>query len=142
VSHHHGWKTLAVLQERGAISTSFATNESPAVAAWYLRQPQGCPLPVALILRAPRPAQDRNLAGPVPLPPGYVNAGRLALEGQTTLILQVQPESTTRFGTIVADTFDAEFDRTHGSPWRPTGNFYQPDLGAAAYRVACAQPPR
>jgi hypothetical protein len=140
VTHRHGWKTLAVLQERGAIPLSYATNESPAIAAWYLRQPQGCPLPVAVILRAPRPPQDRNLAVPVPLPLGYVNAGRLALQGRTTINLQVHPESPTRFGTIQAETLNAEFDRSFTSPWRPIGNFYQADLGAAANRLACAPP--
>jgi hypothetical protein len=140
VSHRHGWKTLAVLQEREAIPTSYATNESPAIAAWYLRRAQGCPLPVAVILRAPRPPQDRNLAVPVPLPQGYVNAGRLVLQGRTTITLQVHPASPTRFGTITADALDADFDLTLSSPWRPVGSFYQPDLGAAANRQACAQP--
>jgi 4-amino-4-deoxy-L-arabinose transferase-like glycosyltransferase len=141
ISHRHGWKSLAILQERGAIPTSYTTNESPAVAAWYLRQPQGCPLPVAIILRVPKSPQDRNLAVPVPLPPGYMNAGRLALQSRTTITLQVHPDLPTRFGTIVADAFDAEFDRTHSSPWRPIGSFYQADLGAAAHRAACAQTP-
>jgi 4-amino-4-deoxy-L-arabinose transferase-like glycosyltransferase len=137
ISHHHGWKTLAILQQRGTLPRSYVTNESPAIAAWYLRLPQGCPLPAELVIRTPRPPQDRNLILPVPLPIGYVNAGGLSLQGHATVSLQVDPASPTRFGTTQADAFAAEFDQTMTSPWRPIGAFYQPDLGAAASRADC-----
>jgi hypothetical protein len=103
-----------------------------------MRQPQGCPLPVAVTLRVPVPPQDRYLAVPVRLPSDYINAGRVVVNGRTTITLRVHPESPARFGNFEGDALTAEFDRSFSSPWRPIGNFYQSDLGAAANRLACA----
>lgn len=137
-SHRHGWKALALLQEQGAIPASYATNESPAIAAWYLRRPQGCPPPPALIVRVPRAPQDRNLAGPVPLPAGYVTIGTLQVEGRPTINLEAAASAELRHGLIDAATTGPAFDREMTSPWRPVGPFYQPDMGAAALRRECA----
>jgi hypothetical protein len=140
-THHHGWKALAILQQQGHLPMRYATNESPAIAAWYLRSPQGCPVPPEVVVRVQKSPQDRNLLVPVPPPLGYVNAGSLTVQGRTTVNLQVDPASPTRFGTIRADAFDEDFDRTLTSPWRPIQYFYRADLGFTASRAECAATP-
>ncbi len=137
-SHRHGWKGISMLQKQGNLPVSYATNESPAIAAWYLRRPQGCPVPPEVILRVQKSPHDRNLAVPVPPPPGYISAGSLTVLGRTAVNLQVDPSSPTRFGTMRADAFDEEFDHTLTSPWRPIEYFYQADLGFAVSRSGCS----
>ena len=36
--HHHGWKALGVMMADGEFPGGYTTNESPAIAAWYLRE--------------------------------------------------------------------------------------------------------
>lgn len=136
--HHHGWKALATLQENGLVSGSYATNESPAIAAWYLRRPQGCPSPPAVVIRVPRAPQDRNLSGPVPLPAGYTSAGRLTVAGHATINITAAAARPLSPTPIMAEDWEAGFDSAMTSPWRPIGALYLPDLGAAAAVGECA----
>jgi hypothetical protein len=140
VVHRHGWKALGVLMADGGLSGGYVTNESPAIAAWYLRRPQGCEGALDYIFRVPRAPQDRNLAVPVPLPAGYVTRGQVGEQGRATIVIQVPPSSTTRPGDIPADAYTARFDDELASVWRPVGELYRADLGAAAARRACSAP--
>ncbi|MCC6177244.1 MAG: glycosyltransferase family 39 protein [Chloroflexi bacterium] len=139
--HAHGWKALGVLAANGVLPGGYATNESPAIAAWYVRQPQGCPGSLAYVFRAPRTPQDRNLAGPVPLPTGYVDGAWITVDGHRTIAIQMPPNAARHQIALDAVPLAEQFDRDLTSPWRPIGNLYQPDLGAATARRACAQPP-
>jgi 4-amino-4-deoxy-L-arabinose transferase-like glycosyltransferase len=135
--HHHGWKALGVLMADGALPGGYTTNESPAIAAWYLRRPQGCEGALAYVFRAPRTPQDRNLAVPVPVPPGYQTRGQLRVSGRSTISIQVPPTAATRFGDIPAEAYEERFDREFASVWQPIGELYRADLGAAATKRAC-----
>ena len=143
--HRHGWKALGVLAADGRFPGDYGTNESPAISAWYLRRPQGCEGTLAYVFRAPRTPQDRNLAGPVPLPAGYQTRGQVRVQGRPTIAIQVPPASPVRLGDITAERYEARFDRELASVWRPVGELYRADLGAAATRRACvagSRPPR
>jgi hypothetical protein len=135
--HHHGWKALGVLVAEGRFPGGYATNESPAISAWYLRRPQGCEGALAYVFRAPRTPQDRNLAVPVPLPAGYQTRGQVWVQGRPTIAIQVPPASPDRFSNVRAQAYEARFDRDLASVWRPVGELYRADLGAAAARRAC-----
>lgn len=137
VAHRHGWKALAVADSRGELGASYATNESPAIAAWYLRRPQGCPEPPTFVFRAPRAPQDRGLAGPVALPPDYVVTGRVVVEAHPTIEILVSPRAARPVVEIPVGGVSESFDRERVSPWSPVGNLYLPDLGAAAARRTC-----
>ena len=65
--HHHGWKALGVLVAEGRLPGGYGTNESPAIAAWYLRQPQGCEGALAYVFRVPArsPGSQPGRAGAV-----------------------------------------------------------------------------
>jgi 4-amino-4-deoxy-L-arabinose transferase-like glycosyltransferase len=136
--HHHGWKALGVLTADGAFPDGYGTNESVAIAAWYLRRPQGCEGALAYVFRVPRTPQDRNLAGPVPLPVGYQTRGQIRVAGRPTISLQLPPTATARPGEIAADAYEERFDRELASVWRPVGELYRADIGAAAAKRACA----
>jgi hypothetical protein len=136
VAHHHGWKALAIADLDGRFPGSYATNESPAIAAWYLRRPQGCPEPPAFVFRTPRAPQDRGLVGPVELPSDYVLGGRVVVDGHPTIAILVPPGAP-EVGTIGPDGLEERFDRERASPWLPVGDLYRADLGAAAARRAC-----
>jgi 4-amino-4-deoxy-L-arabinose transferase-like glycosyltransferase len=136
--HHHGWKALGVLMAEGAFNGGYATNESPAVAAWYLRRPQGCEGALSYVFRVQRAPQDRNLILPVPLPAGYQTRGQVRVRGRSTLAVQLPPGTTTRLGDIPAEPYEERFDRELASAWGPVGELYRADLGAAAARRACA----
>ena len=138
--HRHGWKALGVLMADGRLPGGFGTNESPAVAAWYLRRPQGCEGNLAYVFRAPRAPYDRNLAVPVTLPLGYQTGGQVRELGRPTIVIQVPPTSRDRFGEIPADAYVDRFDRELASAWRPIGELYRADLGAAAARRLCVAP--
>jgi hypothetical protein len=135
--HRHGWKALGVLMADGTLTGSYATNESPAIAAWYIRRPQGCEGALDLVFRAPRTPQDRNLAGPVRLPSDYQTHGRVRVYGRTTIAIQQSPAVTARIGDLVAEAYDRRFDEAFASVWRPVGELYRADLGAAAARRTC-----
>jgi 4-amino-4-deoxy-L-arabinose transferase-like glycosyltransferase len=138
--HRHGWKALGVLMADGALPGGYATNESPAIAAWYLRRPQGCAGALDYVFRVPRAPQDRNLAVPVPLPDDYVTRGRIREQGRATIMIQVPTSSTTRPGDVPAEAYAARFDAELASAWRPVGELYRADLGAAAARRSCSAP--
>ena len=135
--HRHGWKALGVLMADGRLPGGYGTNESPAIAAWYLRRPQGCEGALAYVFRVQRAPQDRNLALPVPLPAGYQTRGQVRQQGRPTIAIQVPPSSPDRFGEIPAEAYEARFDRELASAWRPVGELYRPDLGAATARRSC-----
>jgi 4-amino-4-deoxy-L-arabinose transferase-like glycosyltransferase len=135
--HHHGWKALGVLMADGALPGGFTTNESPAIAAWYLRRPQGCEGTLAYVFRVPKTPQDRNLAVPVPPPPGYQTRGQLRVNGRSTISIQVPPTAATRFGDIPAEAYEERFDGELASVWRPVGELYRADLGSAVAKRAC-----
>ncbi len=138
--HRHGWKALGVLMADGTLPGSYATNESPAIAAWYIRQPQGCDGSLDLVFRAPKTPQDRNLSVPVPLPSSFQTRGQVRVDGRVTIAVQQPLTVTTRIGDIRAEGPDQRFDRELASVWRPVGELYRADLGAAAARRDC--PPR
>jgi hypothetical protein len=96
--HRHGWKALGVLMADGGLAGGYATNESPAISAWYLRQPQGCEGTLAYIFRVQRAPHDRNLALPVPLPGGYQTRGRVREHGRPTIAIHTPRSSTDRLG--------------------------------------------
>jgi hypothetical protein len=135
--HHHGWKALGVLDAEGKLPGGFTTNESPAIAAWYLRRAQGCEGALAYIFRVPRAPHDRNLAVPVPLPAGYQARGTVRVDGRSTISILVPPASTARIGDVRAGDYEARFDRDLASVWRPVGELYRADLGAATVRRSC-----
>ena len=140
-AHRHGWKAVGVLLGQGTLPTSYATNESPAIAAWYARLPQGCPAPPILVFRVPRAPQDRNLPAPVALPEGHVTGGRLRIKDHVGITILVPPAGS-QTGDADATDFDERFDAGgYTSPWRPIGPLYQPDLGAAAARRTCGTGP-
>jgi hypothetical protein len=136
--HHHGWKALGVLMADGAFPDGYGTNESVAIAAWYLRRPEGCEGALAYVFRVPRTPQDRNLAGPVPLPAGYQTRGQIRVDGRSTISLQLPPTATDRPGEIAAAAYEDRFDRELASVWRPVGELYRADIGATAAKRACA----
>jgi len=139
-SHRHGWKAAGMLVETGELPASYATNESPAIAAWYVRRPQGCPEPPLLVFRVPRAPQDRNLAGPVPLPAGYEPRGEVNVDGYSGITILAAP-ATSPMGAVPLADLARRFDHEdYTSPWRPVGALYRPDLGAAASRAACSAP--
>jgi len=140
VVHRHGWKALGMLSADGVLPGSFATNESPGIAAWYLRRPQGCAGAIEYIFRVVRAPQDRNLALPVPLPPGYVTRGRVREDGRSTISIQVLPASPVRLGDIQAEAYVERFDQERASAWGPIGELYRADLGLAQAKRACAAP--
>jgi hypothetical protein len=135
--HHHGWKALGVLMADGAFPGGYATNESVAIAAWYLRRPEGCEGALDYVFRAPRTPQDRNLAGPVPLPSGYQTRGQVRVNRRSTISIQLPRASDERIGTVDAEAYEARFDQELASVWRPVGELYRADLGAAAAKRAC-----
>jgi hypothetical protein len=137
VSHRHGWKELAILQEQGSVPESYATNESPAIAAWYMRRPQGCPMPLASVFRVPRAPQDRNLAVPVRLPTDYLPVLGLTVGGHRTITVLQPPGSAPGQMLVSAGERESSFDARRTSPSTPIGAFYQPDVGASA-RLGCA----
>jgi hypothetical protein len=137
VVHRHGWKTLGVLSAEDALPGGFATNESPAIAAWYVRRPQGCEGALAYVFRVPRAPHDRNLAVPVRLPTGYQTRGQVRVQGRATITIQLPPATTARLGDIPAAPFEDRFDRALASVWRPVGELYRADLGAAVAKRAC-----
>ena len=150
VVHHHGWKALACNGETaparrpappGIVAGSYATNESLAIAAWYLRQPQGCPGSLAYVFRVPRAPQDRNLLGPVPLPADYMTGGRVLVDGHATITILVPPGSTTKTTDLRAGPLEERFDAEHASAWRPVGELYRADVGTAAGRQMCGATP-
>lgn len=136
--HRHGWKALGVLDADGALAGGFATNESPAIAAWYLRRPQGCAGALRYVFRVQRTPQDRNLSGPVPLPSGLVNRGQVLVGGRTRIAVLVPPGAGTGLPSLDDEAYAERFDRELTSAWRPVGELYRADLGAAAARRACA----
>jgi hypothetical protein len=140
VAHHHGWKALGVALENGTLAGSYATNESPAIAAWYLRRPQGCPGALTYVFRVPRAPQDRNLTGPVPLPSGYQTGGHVQVDDRSTITVQIAPGTSPRPGEFHAGPYEQRFDETLSSPWRPVGDLYRADLGAASARQSCDAP--
>ncbi|MCC7368566.1 MAG: glycosyltransferase family 39 protein [Chloroflexi bacterium] len=140
VVHRHGWKALGVLSRDGVLAGQFVTNESPAIAAWYLRRPQGCEGAIEYIFRVDRAPHDRNLALPVPLPSGYVTRGRIREDGRSTISIQLAPTDPQRYGDIPAASYEARFDRELASAWGPVGQLYRADLGLAQSRRDC--PPR
>ena len=135
--HHHGWKALGVLVAEGRFPGGYATNESPAISAWYLRKAQGCENALAYVFRAPRAPQDRNLALTVPLPAGYQTRGEIRVQGRPTIAIQVPPTSPDRFSNVRAEAYEARFDRDLASVWRPIGELYRADLGTTAARRTC-----
>jgi hypothetical protein len=144
IAHRHGWKALGVLSTEGTLAGGFATNESPAIAAWYLRRPQGCEGALEYVFRVPRAPHDRNLAVPVRLPVGYQTRGQVRMYGRPTIAIQMPPTATARLGEIPAEAYEERFDRELASAWRPVDELYRADLGAAAARRACLnrdQPP-
>jgi 4-amino-4-deoxy-L-arabinose transferase-like glycosyltransferase len=138
--HRHGWKALGVLMADGRLPGSYTTNESPAVAAWYIRQPQGCVGALDVVFRAPKTPQDRNLSVPVPLPPSYQTRGQVRVDGRVTIAVQQPPTISERIGDIRAEDHNRRFDQELASVWRPVAELYRADLGAAAARRDC--PPR
>jgi hypothetical protein len=140
--HRHGWKALGVLSADGVLGGAFATNESPAIAAWYLRRPPGCEGAIDYIFRVGRAPHDRNLALPVPLPAGYVTRGRIREDGRATIAIQTAPTAAHRFGDFNAEAYVARFDAEFGSAWGPVGQLYRADLGIAQARQACAARPQ
>ena len=137
VAHRHGWKAVGVLIGQGSLPSSYATNESPAIAAWYVRLPQGCPAPPNVIFRVPRAPQDRNLPAPVALPEGYVTSGRVFVDGHIGITILVPPDGPPAGDAHLAG-LDAQFDGgRYTSPWRPINALYRPDLGAAVARRTC-----
>jgi hypothetical protein len=121
----------------GTLAGGYTTNESPAIAAWYLRRSPGCEGAIDYVFRAPRAPQDRNLAVPVPIPSGYVTRGRVRVEGHSTISIQTPPAATARIGDIPAESYEARFDREMASVWAPVGELYRADLGVAQARRAC-----
>ena len=136
--HRHGWKALGVQVADGQFPGGYATNESPAISAWYLRRPQGCAGALAYVFRVQRAPHDRNLALPVPLPSGYQTRGQVREQDRPTIVIQVSPSSPDRFGQIRAEAYEDRFDRDLASAWRPVGELYRADLGAAAARRSCS----
>ena len=153
LTHHHGWKALGALAAEGAlpgftpdtppgvVAGGYATNESLAIAAWYLRQPQGCAGTLAYVFRVPRAPQDRNLLGPVPLPNGYVTGGHVQVDGHPTITIQVPPGTAGRQHEIQAEPLERHFDAELSSAWRPVGELYRADVGIAAGRQMCGGTP-
>jgi hypothetical protein len=135
--HRHGWKALGVLAADGVFPGGYATNESPAISAWYLRRPQGCVGALSYVFRVQRAPHDRNLVLPVPLPSGYQTLGRVRVQGRATISIQTPPSSPTRFGEVPAEAYEERFDRELASAWRPVGELYRADLGSAAARRTC-----
>ena len=135
--HRHGWKALGVLIADGALPGGYATNESPAIAAWYLRRPQGCEGALAYVFRVPaRPARSQpGRAGAIArrLPDARPGPSAGALHHRHP-DPAVEPD---RFGDIAAEAYAARFDRELASVWRPVGELYRADLGAATARRAC-----
>jgi hypothetical protein len=151
VAHRHGWKALGVAMADGTLPStaaapgvvpgSYATNESLAIAAWYLRQPQGCTGTLAYVFRVQRAPQDRNLLGPVPLPSDYTTGGRVLVDGRSTITIQMPPGTTTRTTDIRAGPLEERFDSELASAWRPVGQLYRADVGTAAGRQICGSTP-
>jgi 4-amino-4-deoxy-L-arabinose transferase-like glycosyltransferase len=135
--HRHGWKALGVQIADGTLPSGYTTNESPAIAAWYIRQPQGCEGALDIVFRAPKTPHDRNLSVPVPVPAGYQTRGQVRVEGRVTIAVQQPPTVVARIGDIVAEAYTARFDQELSSAWRPVGELYRADLGAAAARRGC-----
>jgi 4-amino-4-deoxy-L-arabinose transferase-like glycosyltransferase len=135
--HRHGWKALGVIVADGGLPGGYATNESPAISAWYLRRPQGCAGALAYVFRVQRAPHDRNLVLPVPLPAGYQTRGQVREQRRPTIAIQVPPSSTERFGEIPAEAYEDRFNRELASSWRPVGELYRADLGAATARRSC-----
>jgi hypothetical protein len=138
--HRHGWKALGVMVAEGTLPGGYATNESPAISAWYLRRPQGCEGLLAYVFRVQRAPHDRNLALPVRMPTDYQTRGQVREQGRTTIAIQLPPSSTDRFGEIRAEAYVERFDRELASSWRPVGQLYRADLGAATARRSCVAP--
>ncbi|MGE3908070.1 MAG: hypothetical protein AB7K36_01875 [Chloroflexota bacterium] len=137
--HRHGWKALGVLSAQGVLDGGYTTNESPAIAAWYLRRPPGCEGSLAYIFKVDRAPQDRNLAVPVPLPPGYLTRGRIREDGRPTISIQMPPTTSVRLGDIAAEPYVSRFDQELASVWRPVGELYRADLGSAQAKRSCAE---
>ena len=136
--HRHGWKAIGVLSADGVLGGAFATNESPAIAAWYVRRPPGCEGAIDYVFRVDRAPQDRNLAQPVALPVGYVTRGRVREFGRSTISIQMAPATSQRFGDIDAEAYISRFDQERASVWGPIGELYRADLGLAQAKRACS----
>lgn len=135
--HRHGWKALGVRIADGTLPSAYTTNESPGIAAWYIRQPQGCEGALEIVFRAQKTPQDRNLSVPVPVPAGYQTRGQVRVDGRVTINVQQPPTVSARIGDIVDEAYTARFDQELASVWRPVGELYRADLGAAAARRGC-----
>jgi hypothetical protein len=135
--HRHGWKALGVIMAEGSLPGGYATNESPAIAAWYLRRAQGCAGALDYVFRVQRAPHDRNLMLPVPLPSGYQTRGQVREHGRVTITILAPPSSASRLGDIPAEAYEVRFDRELASAWSPVGELYRADLGAAAARRGC-----
>ena len=73
----------------------------------------------------------------MPLPSGYQTRGQLRVNGRGAISIQLPPTATARFGDIPAEAYEERFDRELASVWRPVGELYRADLGAAATKRAC-----
>src|SRR5207253_2986753 len=113
-------------------------NESPAIAAWYVRRPQGCEGAIDYIFRVDRAPQDRNLALTVPLPGGYITRGRIRELGRSSISIQLPPIAAQRIGDLDGEAYTARFDQEWSSVWGPVGELYRADLGLAQAKRGCA----